>query len=71
MEDSVKILSMNQTFVGDRLLFELRRLKNIVIPQGVQKIGAEIENINIPKSVESIEKEAFCECENLRCVIFE
>lgn len=54
--NSVVVLSMKM-LVGDRLVFDLRRLRDVVIPEGVQKIGehwfkgAGIESAAIPVSI--------------------
>ena len=37
--DSVAILPARSTMVGDRLLWDLRKLKDVVIPEGVLEIG--------------------------------
>ena len=56
------------TLVGGILLCELRQLKNIVIPDGVEIIeerwflNSQIETVTIPASVKKIEKEAFRGC---------
>ena len=53
---SVVVLPVKM-LVGDRLVFDLRRLRDVVIPEGVQKIGehcfkgAEIESAAIPVSI--------------------
>ena len=74
--DSVVILPARSTMVGDRLLWELRKQREVVIPEGVQEIGghwfksSEIENVTIPASVRVIGKRAFYNCKGLRCVTF-
>ena len=75
--DSVTILPARSTMVGDRLLWDLRKLKEVVIPEGVQEIGerwfinSKLESVTIPASVTAIGKEAFCGCKNLKEVVFE
>ena len=62
--------------VGDQFLWDLRRVKNVVIPEGVQEIGerwfknSKIKSVTISTSVAVIEKEAFCHCNDLECVTF-
>lgn len=63
--------------VGDVLLWELRRQKDVVIPEGVQEIGerwfwySEVESMIIPRSVKKIGSEAFYNCDNLKKVCVE
>ena len=65
-----------KTTVGGQRLRDLRRLKEVIIPEGVQKVGeqwfmnSEIEGVEIPANVEIIEDEAFCNCEKLKRVTF-
>lgn len=74
-DSSVAILKKH-TMVGDISLWELRKLKDVIIPDGVQKIGEQwfmnsgIESVAISASVELIEKEAFCRCPRLQRVEF-
>ena len=62
--------------VGDVLLWDLRRQKNLVIPDSAQRIekqwfkNCEIESVTIPASVTVIEEEAFCDCKQLKRVTF-
>ena len=55
--------------VGDRLLWDLRRLKDLVIPDGAQEIGEEwfmnsgVESVVVPASVEEIWAYAFYSCQ--------
>ena len=62
--------------VGDRLLWDLRRLRDVAVPEGVQKIGehwfknSAIESVEIPTSVTVLGDEAFSGCENLKRVTF-
>lgn len=76
LRSSVKIIS-RQTRIGDRLLYDMRALREIVVPSSVQKIenhwfeGSDIENAYIPASVTSLGIKAFCDCRKLRRVTFE
>ena len=62
--------------VDGRLLWDLRKLSDVVIPEGIQRIGrywfsgSGVERITIPASVEEIGEEAFRMCGNLQCVVF-
>lgn len=75
--DYVAILPARSTMVGDGLLWDLRRQKDAVIPEGVREIGAqwfqntEVENVTIPKSVEEVGSDVFRNCENLNKICVE
>ena len=62
--------------LGNAKIWDLRECKDIVIPDGVERIGsywfwrASIENVMIPASVREIGVEVFCECRKLREVTF-
>lgn len=70
------ILQTRSTMVGNKFLWDLRRLKDIVIPDGAQEIGeywfksVEAKSVTIPASVTVIGKRAFCGCKQLKCVTF-
>lgn len=70
------IIPAGQKRVGDELLMDLRNLKDVTIPEGIQEIGeqwfkhSEIESVAIPASVRSIGKDAFCGCKKLQSVAF-
>ena len=57
-------------------LQRLRKLKEAVIPDGVERVGnywfwdSGIESAEIPASVREIGIEAFCYCKNLRRLTF-
>ena len=57
---SMTILPARLTMVGDNPLWELRRQKDVVIPEGVREIGEQwfkntgVERITIPKSVRAL-----------------
>ena len=61
---------------GLECVWDLRELKDVVIPDGVERIGSRwfwgsgIESVAIPASVREIGTEAFGRCESLRFVIF-
>lgn len=74
--ESVKILPMRDTMVGSLLLWDLRALKNINLPEGIQKIGnywfrgSDIESVVIPASVKEIGSGTFLKCASLKRIIF-
>lgn len=70
------MLPSKQTCVGDKMLWDLRALKQVVIPEGVQRIGgywfksSEIETVHVPASVREIAACAFYACWYLKSVTF-
>lgn len=68
VDNSVAIVSTSQKTVGNKFLPDLRQLKDLTIPKGVQEIGEQwfkstgIEMVTIPSSVTVIGKEAFTNC---------
>ena len=62
--------------VGDVFLRDLRQLKEVVIPEGVETIESnwfshsDVESVTIPKSSKVIEQYAFYECEKLKRISF-
>lgn len=64
VENSVEILLTRQREIYAQLL-ELRKLKDVVIPEGFQEIGdqwfwnTEIESVEVPTSVTTIGRQAF------------
>ena len=66
-----------ETMAGNTKVWDLRRQKNVVIPDGVERIGnqwfwgCEVESVTVPASVREIGADAFSECENLREVVFQ
>ena len=65
-----------RTMVGGRFLGDLRKQKDVVIPEGVTHIGERwfrntgVESVALPASITVIEREAFRGCKNLRRVAF-
>ena len=76
VNDSVAIISASQKVKGYTFFMELRKQKNVVIPEGVQVFGGQwfidstIENVIIPVSVTEISREAFYNCKSLKSIIF-
>ena len=64
------------TMVGQKRLCDLRLLRDLEIPDGVETIGERwfayswVESVAVPASVKTIDREAFYGCEKLRRVIF-
>lgn len=69
-------LFWNQTIIGNLPLQSYRMLKDVVVPDFVERIedhwfaGSAIENIWIPDSVRELGHQAFQWCTDLRYVIF-
>lgn len=65
------LLPAKQTMVGNRMLWNLRKVKEVQFPADLQEIGeswladTEIEKVVIPASVRTIRKWAFAECGKL------
>ena len=74
--DSTKVCLPPETMVGEVKLLDLRNCKQIVIPDGIERIGNHwfwgslVEHVTIPASVREICVNAFCICEKLKDVIF-
>lgn len=70
------ILPSRKITVGETPLWDLRQLKHIVLPDGLEKIGnywfsaSDVESVTIPASVVSIGDGAFLQCKELRSVTF-
>lgn len=71
------VFSKKLTMVGNKLLWDLRKARNVVIPDGVREVeerwfmNSEIESVTIPASVTTIGNEAFRDCKRLLKVVFE
>ena len=77
MKNQVKVLPPRQTAAGSSLLWDLRALKDVVLPEGISRIGdywfmrTDIQSACISGSVKEIGREAFFECKQLKRVLFE
>ena len=66
---SAKVGPPPDTFVGGVKVWDLRKQKEIVFPEGAERIGnhwfygADVESIMVPASVKEIGVGAFCKCE--------
>ena len=62
------------TFVGGVNVWDLRELREIVIPDGVERIGnhwfygTDVESVMVPASVREIGTQAFYNCKSLKRV---
>ena len=74
---STKVGPLPETVLGNTRIWDLRKLKNVVIPDGVERIGnylfwgSNIESVTIPASVKEIGEGTFCRCKKLKRVTFE
>lgn len=72
----VEIGPLPETMAGRTRVWDLRNVKNIVIPDGVTKIGnhwfygTEVKSVKLSASVKEIGDEAFCRCAKLSSVKF-
>lgn len=77
ISDTVKVGPLPETMIGNMRIWDLRKLKDVTVPDGAERIGnqwfwrAEIEKITVPVSVQEIGTNAFCECKKLREIVFE
>lgn len=68
---SVEVVLLQGTTAWVRPLLELGKLKEIVVPDGTERIGSYwfwrsgIERVTVPASVAEVGTEAFCGCERL------
>ena len=66
-----------ETLVCGARVWDLRKQKDIVIPDGVEKVGSrwfwgcEAESVTMPASVREIGTDAFHGCKNLRRIFFQ
>ena len=73
--DHVGVLRKS-TKIGDQLLWDLRKLNEISLPNGIERIGkhwfcgCDVSSVTIPPSVKEIEERAFCNCYNLTTIVF-
>ena len=74
--NSVQVGPLPETIVGGMRVWDLRKLKNVIIPEETERIGnhwfygCSIESVEIPASVKYIDANAFCYCQNLEHVVF-
>ena len=74
--ESVEVLPAREAMFGSHFVWDLFRLREIVIPEGVERIrdyglcNGEIESVTISASVKEICARAFYKCRKLKRVIF-
>ena len=74
--DSANVIPLPTPTIGGIDIQDLRKMKNVVIPEGTEKIGnywfwdSWMESITVPASVREIGADAFYRCRNLRRVTF-
>ena len=65
------------TKIGDRILKDLRHLKEVTLPTGLQIIGenwfvdSQVEKVVVPVSVREIQQNAFKYCNQLKVIEFD
>ena len=66
--DSTQVSPLPEAMVGSQRVWDLRKCKHVVIPEGAERIGNHwfygcgIESVEIPASVKYIDACAFCDC---------
>ena len=76
ISDSTHVGPLPGTMVGGVRVWDLRKLKDVVIPEGTERIGncwfwgSGVGSVEIPASVKCISTSAFCNCKSLRYVEF-
>lgn len=74
--NSTEVGPPTETMMGNIKVWDLKRCRELIIPEGIERIGNHwfwgnnFENITIPASVREIGTEAFCGCVGLKKVVF-
>ena len=74
--DSTKVGLLPEAALGNIKIWDLRTLRDVVIPDGVERIGnhwfwgSDTESVTIPASVREIGECAFYKCKMLKKIIF-
>ena len=74
--DTAKVGPQPETIAGCVKVWDLKELKDVVIPDGVEKIGnhwfwgSDVERVTIPASAREIGAETFCYCMKLTKITF-
>lgn len=74
--NSAKLVLLSSALVGGTNIQDLRQTKELVVPEGTEKIGSHwfcdcaVEKVEIPASIKEIGADAFYSCKNLEHVIF-
>ena len=73
---SAKVYPPSGTMAGSARVWDLRRLREAVVPEGTERIGpywfwgSDVERVVLPASVREVSASAFCNCKRLREVVF-
>ena len=73
---STDVYPIPSILFGRPRVWDLRKQRDVVIPEGTEKIGkkwfwgADVESVMIPASVKEIGTDAFRYCKQLKCVSF-
>ena len=76
VKEQTKILPLRPKTVLGLLLWDLRKLGTVVVPDGIVSIGSywfygsHVQSVTLPNSVERIGAEAFCDCTELIKIVF-
>lgn len=74
--DSTRVILQHETAIGNRPVLELWKLREVVIPDGVECVGnywfwgSGVEKVTVSAGVKVIGIEAFCNCRKLRKLVF-
>ena len=72
----MNILPAKDVELGGRLLWDLRALGEVVLPEGISSVGrfwfsgSGVEKVAVPASVREVGEEAFRMCGKLASVVF-
>ena len=72
----MQIKAKSKVLLGNYFIWDLPELREIVIPDGVEKVedyqlyNGNVESVMIPASVREIRPNAFCDCRKLQNVTF-
>lgn len=75
--NSTRIGPPLETMAGDIRVWDLRNCREVIIPEGTERIennwfySCDVESVTVPASVKEIRANAFRNCTNLREVIFQ
>ena len=73
---SADVVPLPGVFIGGKSILDLRRVKDVIIPEGIEMVGnhwffgSDVESITVSASVREIWVDAFCRCKKLKQVVF-
>ena len=73
---SAEVGPLPDTVVGGMSVWDLREQKNVVIPEGAERIGSywfcgsNVESVTVPASVRELGIDVLCDCKKLKRVTF-